>query len=151
MDQSKLMLQLCSSLATKLTQLDEGIVEKSNMIFSIRERTINLMEQQKQLQQEMLSLAKQQGEILKEFSDLYEIIEESSDAHEVLGDKPTYSGESTKDKINVEFKSAYDDSTIHMENLENINLKTNNEQPNSSKVGKNKVVRQKPIPISHRG
>ena len=71
------------------------------------------------------------------------MIEQSKDSHEVLGDKPTYSGESTKNTENIKFKSAYDDSTIHVVNSGNINLKTNNEQSSSSKSGKNKIVRIK--------
>ena len=61
----------------------------------------------------------------------------------MLGDKLTYSGESIKNTNKVEFKSGYDDSTINVEDSGNINSKTNNTQPSSSKTGKNKVVRIK--------
>ena len=144
MDRSKQrMLQLCSSLATKMTEMDEKIVDKSNMLFKVRELTADLMEQQRQLQQELSNLVIQQGEVLQEFAELYELVEQSLDSHEVLGDKPTESGESTKKNTTVEYKSTYDDSTIHTVNLGNINPKTNNEQSSSSGVMKNNIVRIK--------
>ena len=43
----------------------------------------------------------------------------------------------------MEFKSAYDDSTVHTVNSGNINPKTNNEQSSSSGVKKNNIVRIK--------